>query len=224
MLDKNHQKVRWDINNALEQGGLDMSISNDGTVVIIKKYANRRLYCTSTSTYITLETLADLVRRGIEFEVQDAKTGEDLTRQILTQIIFERENKGEGALPVDFLRQLISFYGGGSQSMLPTWLDMSMNSFAEWQKNWSQASEEPAGLEVLFAKQIRTNAEIFERTMKMFASGGRGDTAAGDAAVNARPTTSEPSRGGPAADEDAVASLKVQLERMQDQLNALTNR
>lgn len=203
-----------------------MSISNDGTVVIIKKYANRRLYCTSTSSYITLETLADLVRRGIDFEVQDAKTGEDLTRQILTQIIFERENKGEGALPVDFLRQLISFYGGGSQSMLPTWLDMSMNSFAEWQKNWSEAAQEPAGLETLFAKQIRNNAKIFERTMKMFAGGGNGYAKSDSDEMNRRDAETEPARSQSTetGEDDAMAAMKAQLERMQDQLDALANR
>ena len=203
-----------------------MSISNDGTVVIIKKYANRRLYCTSTSSYITLETLADLVRRGIDFEVQDAKTGEDLTRQILTQIIFERENKGEGALPVDFLRQLISFYGGGSQSMLPTWLDMSMNSFAEWQKNWSEAAQEPAGLETLFAKQIRNNAKIFERTMKMFAGGANGYARSDSDEMNRRDAETEPARSQSTetGEDDAMAAMKAQLERMQDQLDALANR
>lgn len=203
-----------------------MSISNDGTVVIIKKYANRRLYCTSTSSYITLETLADLVRRGIDFEVQDAKTGEDLTRQILTQIIFERENKGEGALPVDFLRQLISFYGGGSQSMLPTWLDMSMNSFAEWQKNWSEAAQEPAGLETLFAKQIRNNAKIFEQTMKMFAGGANGYARSDSDEMNRRDAETEPARSQSTetGEDDAMAAMKAQLERMQDQLDALANR
>ena len=106
----------------------------DGGPTIIKKYANRRLYDTSTSSYVTLDYLSDLVRRGVEFEVRDAKSGEDLTRAVLTQIIFEKETKGDGALPVDFLRQLIGFYGGGAQNFLPAWLDMSMNSFAESQE------------------------------------------------------------------------------------------
>ena len=102
--------------------------------IIIKKYANRRLYDTSTSSYVTLDHLSELVREGRDFEVRDAKTGEDLTRQVLTQIIFEQETKGEGALPLNFLRQLIGFYGGGAQTFLPAFLDMSMNSFAEAQK------------------------------------------------------------------------------------------
>ena len=103
-------------------------------LIIIKKYANRRLYDTSTSSYVTLDHLSELVREGREFEVRDAKSGEDLTRQVLTQIIFENETKGEGALPLNFLRQLIGFYGGGAQAFLPSYLEMSMNSFAEAQK------------------------------------------------------------------------------------------
>ena len=94
-------------------------------LIIIKKYANRRLYDTSTSSYVTLDHLSELVREGRDFEVRDAKSGEDLTRQVLTQIIFENETKGEGALPLNFLRQLIGFYGGGAQTFLPSYLEMS---------------------------------------------------------------------------------------------------
>ena len=92
--------------------------SGSSEPIIIKKYANRRLYDTSTSSYVTLDHLSELVREGRDFEVRDAKTGEDLTRQVLTQIIFEQETKGEGALPLNFLRQLIGFYGGGAQTFL----------------------------------------------------------------------------------------------------------
>ena len=124
--------------------------------IIIKKYANRRLYDTSTSCYVTLDHLSDLVREGRDFEVRDAKTGEDLTRQVLTQIIFEHETKGEGALPLNFLRQLIGFYGGGAQTFLPAFLDMSMNSFAETQKEWRKA----ANPMTMFEKQARRNMAI----------------------------------------------------------------
>merc|ERR1712137_514422 len=109
-------------------------------LIIIKKYANRRLYDTSTSSYVTLDHLSELVREGRDFEVRDAKSGEDLTRQVLTQIIFENETKGEGALPLNFLRQLIGFYGGGAQAFLPSYLEMSMNSFTEAQKEWRKAA------------------------------------------------------------------------------------
>jgi polyhydroxyalkanoate synthesis repressor PhaR len=133
-------------------------------LIIIKKYANRRLYDTSTSSYVTLDHLSELVREGRDFEVRDAKTGEDLTRQVLTQIIFEQETKGEGALPLNFLRQLIGFYGGGAQTFLPAFLDVSMNSYAEAQKEWQKASNPVT----LFEKQARRNMAMFEQAMKMF--------------------------------------------------------
>ncbi len=133
-------------------------------VIIIKKYANRRLYDTSTSSYVTLDHLSELVREGREFEVRDAKSGEDLTRQVLTQIIFEHETKGEGALPLNFLRQLIGFYGGGAQTFLPAFLEMSMNSFADTQKEWRKAANPMS----LFEQQARRNMAMFEQAMKMF--------------------------------------------------------
>ena len=102
----------------------------DGDTVIIKKYANRRLYNTATSAYVTLEDLAAMVREGTDFVVYDAKTNDDLTRQILTQIIFEEESRGEALLPVQFLRQLIGFYGGQMQGVLPSYLEMSLDSFS----------------------------------------------------------------------------------------------
>ena len=142
----------------------------DGGPTIIKKYANRRLYDTSTSSYVTLDYLSDLVRRGVEFEVRDAKSGEDLTRAVLTQIIFEKETKGDGALPVDFLRQLIGFYGGGAQNFLPAWLDMSMNSFAESQERMRKAMG-GANPMALFEKQAQRNMEMFENAMRMFMPG-----------------------------------------------------
>jgi len=98
-------------------------------VVIIKKYANRRLYDTHTSSYITLDNLCEMVKRGVEFTVIDAKTDEDLTRQVLTQIIFEQESKGYSLLPVKFLRTIITFYGGKMQQFLPPYLEASMDSF-----------------------------------------------------------------------------------------------
>jgi polyhydroxyalkanoate synthesis repressor PhaR len=140
--------------------------TTDGPI-IIKKYANRRLYDTSSSSYVTLEHLSELVRKGVDFEVRDAKTGEDLTRPVLTQIIYENETKGEGALPLNFLRQLIGFYGGGAQSYLPAWLDMSMNSFAEAQERWRSALGGATPV-ALFEKQARRNMEMFENAMRVF--------------------------------------------------------
>ncbi len=181
--------------------------------VIIKKYANRRLYDTSTSSYVTLEHLSDLVRRGVDFEVRDAKTGEDLTRQVLTQIIFEKETKGEGALPLDFLRKLIGFYGGGTPALLPAWLEMSMNSFAESQERWNKALATKASPFGLFEKQAQTNMQVFESAMQMFRPGG---------AAEARPKQAEPDTGQNAArGSDPLSLLQQQLAAMQAQIDAL---
>ena len=183
-------------------------------LVVIKKYANRRLYDTSTSSYVTLEHLSDLVRRGIDFEVVDAKSGADLTRQVLTQIIFEKENKGEGALPLNFLRKLIGFYGGGSQSLLPAWLEMSMNSYAESQERWSKAMRGKSNPFSLFEQQARANMEMFEHTMRMFTPGSKTKT-------REKPT---PSRGSVLPDGEAMELLRAQVQAMQDQLDALSGK
>ncbi len=189
---------------------------SDSDKVIIKKYANRRLYDTSTSSYVTLDYLSELVRKEVAFEVRDAKSGEDLTRQVLTQIIFEKENKGEGALPVNFLRQLIGFYGGGSASLLPAWLEMSMNSFAESQDKWTKAVGGVASPFSMFEKQARANLEIFENAMRMFSPGKK----------SAKPGGTTTSENGPQSmpgfDDDAVAALRKQMKAMQAQIDALS--
>jgi len=187
-----------------------------GEPVIIKKYANRRLYDTSTSSYITLDHLAGLVKKEVDFEVHDAKTGEDLTRSVLTQIIFEQETKGEGALPTNFLRQLIRFYGDGVQSVLPAWLDMSMNSFASRQEKWRSSIGKtfpmtPLGL---LEEQAKRNMALFENTMKVL-------------------MPNMPSRGSrngkttpePAIDlTDPVSIMQAQMAAMQEQLNTLAKK
>lgn len=132
--------------------------------VIIKKYANRRLYDTSTSSYVTLDHLSHLVREGIDFEVRDAKSKEDITKAVLTQIIFEHETNGEGALPLSFLRKLIGSYGNAQQALLPAWLDVSMNSFANAQKRWLGSSKPMA----LLAEQTKRNMAMFESAMRIF--------------------------------------------------------
>ncbi len=181
-----------------------MSATNgaSGGLIIIKKYANRRLYDTSTSSYVTLDYLSDLVHQGRDFEVRDAKSGEDLTRQVLTQIIFEQEAKGDGALPLNFLRQLIGIYGGGAQAYLPGFLEVSMNAFSEAQKEWLKASNPMS----LFQQSAQRNLEFYEQAMKMFL-----------------PTLTEASRrtpikstGNPLLDMQAEA-----LARMQDQMLAM---
>lgn len=194
-----------------------------GDTVIIKKYANRRLYDTSTSSYVTLDHLAELVRREVDFEVRDAKSGEDLTRTVLTQIIFEKENKGDGALPLSFLRQLIGFYGGGAQKMLPAWLDMSMNSFAESQDRWKKAIGGAHPM-AFFETQTRRNMELFEQTMKMFAAPAATQQRAADAAAQQRRTPSQASDEGNDARDEAMAALKAQMQMMQQQLDTLSTK
>lgn len=186
--------------------------------IIIKKYANRRLYDTSTSSYVTLEHLSELVRAGTDFEVRDAKTGEDLTRSVLTQIIYENETKGEGALPLNFLRQLIGFYGGGAQSMLPAWLDMSMNQFAEAQERWRSAMGGATPM-ALLEKQTKRNMAMFENAMKMF-----------NPAMAATDTKLDEGDAPEMYEDDETPSdralklMQAQMAEMQKQLEALSGK
>ena len=142
-----------------------------GDTVVIKKYANRRLYNTATSAYVTLEDLARMVREGTEFVVFDAKSNDDLTRQILTQIIFEEESRGEALLPVQFLRQLIGFYGGQMQGVLPSYLEMSLDSFSRQQEQmrgqFSKAFGAAPGAGIL-DEAVKRNMALFTDAMKMW--------------------------------------------------------
>ena len=141
--------------------------------VIIKKYANRRLYNTGTSTYVTLEDLASMVKAGEDFVVYDAKTNEDITRSVLTQIIFEQENKegGQNLLPINFLRQLIRFYGDSMQMLVPRYLEVSLNSLTKEQAKFREQISQAFGMGGFGAMedQVRRNMEMFERTFAMFA-------------------------------------------------------
>jgi len=189
-------------------------------LVIIKKYANRRLYDTSTSAYITLGHLSDLVKKGVDFEVRDAKTGEDLTRSVLTQIIFEQEANGQGALPTNFLRQLIKFYGEGVQSALPAWLDMSMNSFAERQEKWRSGIGKafPMNPLGLFEEQTKRNLAVFEKCMKMMVPG---------ASVSNRASkpVDQTNVEMPDVDlSDPVSIMQAQMSVLQAQLDALAGK
>src|SRR5487761_243588 len=146
------------------------------TPVTIKKYANRRLYNTGTSTYVTLEDLAAMVKKGEDFVVYDAKTGEDITRSVLTQIIFEQENKeGQNLLPITFLRQLIRFYGDSMQMLVPRYLEQSMQSLTNQQGKFREQMAQAFGT-VGFGpmeEHVRRNMEMFEQTFAMFAPFGR---------------------------------------------------
>ena len=145
------------------------------TPVVVKKYANRRLYNTETSSYITLENLAEMIRGGRDFVVYDAKTGEDITRGVLTQIIVEEESKGSALLPTAFLRQLIGFYGSGVQGVVPRYLEHAMTSFARQYQQLRQTMQQtfnpfmPFDIEELG----RQNLAMIERTMSLFNPFGR---------------------------------------------------
>ncbi|WP_020180896.1 polyhydroxyalkanoate synthesis repressor PhaR [Methylopila sp. M107] len=143
--------------------------------ITIKKYANRRLYNTGTSTYVTLEDLASMVKKGEDFQVVDAKSGDDITHQVLTQIIFEQENKGQNLLPINFLRQLIRFYGDSIQSFVPKYLELSMGALTREQHKMRDAMG-PFGVGVgaaapfqnVMEEQVRTNMAMMERAFRMF--------------------------------------------------------
>jgi polyhydroxyalkanoate synthesis repressor PhaR len=146
-----------------------MSSANDP--ITIKKYANRRLYNTGTSTYVTLEDLAAMVKKGEDFHVVDAKTGDDITHQVLTQIIFEQENKGQNLLPINFLRQLIRFYGDSIQTFVPKYLELSMGALTrEQDKMRSTMTKAFSGMPIQSAveEQMRANVAMMERAFRMF--------------------------------------------------------
>lgn len=192
--------------------------------IVIKKYANRRLYDTSASAYVTLEHLSELTRQGKEFIVQDAKSGEDLTRAVLAQIIFEQENKKEGVLPVSFLRQLIQFYGDNFQTMLPAYLELSMKTFNQQQDKWREYMNTAVGEDKAkaFEEQIRKNMAMFEDTMKFFTPFVPGATGVpgmpGMPGVAPRGDEVPKAPSTPPTGVDAIRALQQQMLDMQKQL------
>jgi polyhydroxyalkanoate synthesis repressor PhaR len=193
-------------------------MATDKAPTVIKKYANRRLYDTGTSTYVTLEDLARIVREGKDFVVYDAKGGEDITRSVLTQIIFEQENKeGQNLLPVTFLRQLIRFYGDSMQALVPTYLEFAIDSLTREQEKLREQMRHafgPAAFQAL-QDQVRTNMALFSETMKMFAPfGARSDAKGGSEAG--------PDKAGEGPDE--LDGLRRQMVEMQAKLDALSKK
>src|SRR5271157_1851278 len=183
--------------------------------VVIKKYANRRLYNTGTSTYVTLEDLAGMVKTGEDFVVYDAKTGEDITRSVLTQIIFEQENKeGQNLLPIAFLRQLIRFYGDSMQMLVPRYLEVSIESLTREQEKFRQQMAQAFGVGAFTSleEHVRRNMEMFERAFAMFAPFARRETQSGNAAAAA---AAEAEAEKPATKSGEIDDLKRQLEDMQ---------
>jgi polyhydroxyalkanoate synthesis repressor PhaR len=199
--------------------------------IIIKKYANRRLYNTGSSSYVTLEHLAGMVKEGVDFVVYDARTHEDITRQVLTQIIFEAENSGQNLLPIQFLRQLIRLYGDQIQAALaPSYLEMSLDAFARQGERLREQVEATLGSGEfskpafpaaegyrLFEEQVRQNMALFDRTMKMFTP-------------FAFARDDEPRPAAPAAAEadaprdESLADLKSRLDEMQRQIERLADK
>jgi polyhydroxyalkanoate synthesis repressor PhaR len=188
-------------------------MATKGEPVTIKKYANRRLYNTGTSTYVTLEDLASMVKGGEDFVVYDAKSGDDITRSVLTQIIFEQENK-EGAqnlLPINFLRQLIRFYGDSMQMVVPRFLEMSMHTFSREQDKFRGPMSQAFGISpfgAVLEDQTRRNMELFERAFSMFTPFAKRDEAGGAAA------------GSPEGGD--IDELRRQFSDMQKRLDQLT--
>ncbi len=185
-------------------------------VIMIKKYANRRLYNTDTSSYVTLDYLAEMVRRNEEFVVTDAKTGADITRSVLTQIIFEEESKGQNLLPVNFLRKLIKYYGDNLQSFVPPYLELSMETF---QKNHEAMRESMLGVIPgnpglkVFEDVARQNMAMFEQGMKMFGVSGASSFANPWSAMT-------PAQEKKSTDHDAeIAALREEIDALKTRLS-----
>ena len=193
--------------------------------VVIKKYANRRLYNTGTSTYVTLEDLAGMVKRGEDFTVQDAKTGDDITHPVLTQIIFELENKdGQNMLPIPFLRQLISFYGDQMQMIVPSFLEQSMSAFAKEQERFREQMKSAFGKTPVdlmkmappikaLEEQTRRNMEMFQNAMRMFTPFPSGVPGA---------AAPEPAKKETSDKADDLSELKEQIAAMQRKIDSLS--
>jgi polyhydroxyalkanoate synthesis repressor PhaR len=204
-----------------ELGVAKLDMAKSEGPVTIKKYANRRLYNTGTSTYVTLEDLASMVKAGNDFIVHDAKTGEEITRQVLAQIIFEQENKeGQSLLPIAFLRQLIRFYGNSMQMLVPRYLEVSIDSLTREQEKFREQMAQAFGGGPFgpLEDQVRRNMEIFERTFAMFTPFGRRDGAPDGETTGPQ----QPAAAGSSATE--IDDLKRQMNDMQKRLERLSDK
>jgi polyhydroxyalkanoate synthesis repressor PhaR len=207
--------------------------------VVIKKYANRRLYNTETSTYVTLEDLAQMVRSERDFVVFDARTGDDLTHSVLTQIIVEQESRAgtQTLLPVPFLRQLIRFYGGAMERMVPSYLQVSLETLTreqdKFRKQFANAFTPQGALEA-YQEQARKNLQLFEQAMTMFspfaagkpgakAEGGASKAEGAEAAPMREKTTSAKPSGSDAdaPESDELTVMRNELAAMQARIEKL---
>jgi len=191
--------------------------------VVIKKYANRRLYNTAASSYVTLDHLSEMVREGVDFVVKDAKTDEDLTRSVLTQIIFEQENRGgQTLLPIQFLRRLIRFYGDSLQGFVPSYLEMSMETFAKHQEQMREQMARAFGGRTpmaAFEEQARQNMAMFEQALRMWSPYAQGGVPFAAAPKADKPGDAKKEE----LNEDAVEILRKQMEAMQKQLDQIAS-
>ena len=196
--------------------------------VVIKKYANRRLYNTATSAYVTLDHLSQMVKDETDFVVYDAKTGDDITRPVLTQIIFEEESKGgQTLLPIPFLRQLISFYGDSLQSVVPQYLEMSMTTFARNQEQMRKYLQNAFGFNPFqqFESMGKQNMAMFENAMRMFNPFGTGLGGTQPANANGAGEPAKPKEAAAGGDKDgAIDDLKRKLDELQGQLAELSKK
>ncbi len=201
----------------------ETSAKKDRQPVVIKKYANRRLYNTDTSTYVTLDDLASMVRSERDFVVYDARTGEDLTHSVLTQIIVEQESKGtQTLLPIGFLRQLIRFYGNSMERFVPSYLEYSLDTLTREQEKYRQQFADTFGsaaIEVI-QEQTRKNLEIFQRALSMFSPFTSFEPTKQTAGAHLE--KQDETRPQP-AQSDEIAQLKTQLASIQSQLDRLAD-
>ena len=184
--------------------------------IVVKKYANRRLYNTATSSYVTLEDLATMIKEGGVFVVYDAKTGEDITRSVLTQIIVEQEQKGQNLLPISFLRQLIGFYGDSVQFLVPGYLEQAMMAFAENQEQMRNSLRATFGIFPFgqFEEMGKQNIALFERALKMLSPYAR-------ETPPVTPETTPPASGATEAEDPRLRRLEAQIDALRQQLEAL---
>jgi len=200
-----------------QESDLSGEKSTSANAVVIKKYANRRLYNTATSTYVTLDDLAEMVKQGTDFVVYDAKTGEEITRSVLTQIIFEEESKGTNLLPIRFLRQLIHFYGDSMQAFVPGYLEMSLENLTREQDKFRQQLAETWGADPFKAMEAQTkrNMAMFSDALKMFNPVAASMMNQGAAAEAHKPASAAGSR------KDDLQDLKDQISAMQRKLDTI---
>jgi polyhydroxyalkanoate synthesis repressor PhaR len=189
--------------------------------VVVKKYANRRLYNTATSSYVTLDDLARMIKDGGDFVVKDARTGEDLTRSVLTQIIVEQEQKGQNLLPISFLRQLISFYGDNMQFLVPGYLEQAMIAFARNQEQMRSNLRATFGMFPFgqFEEIGKQNMAMFERALRMLSPASREAAGPAEAEPTGQSGTGEPSK--PGSEDPRLRRLEAQIEALRLQLEAL---